>query len=237
MKRIFIILFIICLTLYWLQSWRTQIKIIEQFIPGLPASIEAEGLAMQNVHTGLFSALVADSCGVTAIRITEATADKIRKDGQTFLESAMRSRSNSARRGRPIFYAAWEKMPTAKYSDESVFAAILSCSGRAGIPARQIIEGLEGGNGYASRNRGYNEFYILLDQRLFSLCIHELILVAEKTGGKTPALFNHDVRGSAGAPPPQSAIISIEAKLTVPLGFRAHRRAGPPPRPCRDRSR
>lgn len=168
MKSNVLVCLLFCLLIFRIDAWRAKVEITERVVAALPISIEPKGFAMRNVRTGLWSALISDSCGVTAIRITDETAKRIKEEDLTFFETVKRSRSNTVRGGRPVIYEDWYKMPEsfARSIGDSMIMAIFSCAGRSGIPSRQIIEGLKGGNAYVS-NKGDSDFYVLPDQKLF----------------------------------------------------------------------
>ena len=156
------------LLLLWLDAWQTRLNLTARFIDILPPAIEPAGLAMRNVHTGLFSAIVDDRCGTTVIGISEVTAERINSEGLAFFETAERSRSVVAARGSAIDYATWQKLPQTgnRSIGDAFIMTVFSCAGRRNIPSRQIIEGLESGNAYVS-SAGGSDFYVLPDQRLF----------------------------------------------------------------------
>jgi len=111
MKSSIYVCLLFCFLIFRLDAWRAKIEITDRVVAALPASIEPEGFAMRNVRTGLFSALISDNCGITAIRFTDATAKKINDEGLSFFEGAKRNRSNTARRRGPVVYEDWQKLP------------------------------------------------------------------------------------------------------------------------------
>jgi hypothetical protein len=160
---------LLCFALYAYYAWQNKIELTERFISTMPASIEPDGYAMRNVSTALFNDLIQDSCGVTAIHISDKTANRIKQQGHSFFETAKQSRSNDVRISGPLLYKVWQRYskPANDSLGDSMIMAIFDCAGRSGIPDRQIIRGLKGGNAYYSSQSGYSEFYVLPDQKLF----------------------------------------------------------------------
>lgn len=50
---------------------------------------------------------------------------------------------------------------------EALIMAVLDCGGRSNIPVESILNGIKEGNGYAAGISGYNQYYVLPDQKLF----------------------------------------------------------------------
>lgn len=148
------------------EAARAKIEMSDRFIAGLPSEIEADGLLMRNVKTGFIHSLIPDSCGVNAIRITDATVSRIKVEGLAFFHNATRSRSNPDPRHRTVFYRNWREMRPMKSLAETVIMAVLDCGGRSNIPAESILKGIKDGTGYVAGS-GYNQYYVLPDQKLF----------------------------------------------------------------------
>ncbi|WP_029059858.1 hypothetical protein [Stappia sp. ES.058] len=169
MKKFFLLFIVLAFAAFQVNAWRNKVEGTKRFITGLPLSIEVEGYVMRNARVGLLNSLISDACGITAIRITDATAQKIKEQGLPFFENAKISRSDKARHRSPVFYEDWQKMPPRSRLSigESMIMWASSCAGRSGIPFEQIVDGLTGGSGYVSGGRGYSEMYVFPDQKLF----------------------------------------------------------------------
>lgn len=148
------------------EAARAKIEMSDRFIAGLPSAIETDGLLMRNVKTGFIHSLIPDRCGVNAIRITNAAAARIKVEGLAFFHNATRSRSNPDPRHRTVFYRNWREMRPMKSLAETVIMGVLDCGGRSDIPYEQILQGIKDGTGYVA-GRGYNQYYVLPDQKLF----------------------------------------------------------------------
>ncbi|MEM9634060.1 MAG: hypothetical protein AAGA50_22205 [Pseudomonadota bacterium] len=168
MKSTVFILLLFSAFLYRLDAWQTKVEMTERFVKALPSSIEAEGLIMRRVHVGLLNDLIADSCGTNAIRISDATAIRIKQEGLAFFASAKHGRLESDRNQSAFRNLEWQKLPECSDCSmgESFLMSVFTCAGRSGIPARKIVEGLKAGNGYVSVKSG-SEYYMLPDQKLF----------------------------------------------------------------------
>lgn len=138
----------------------------DRFIASLPSQIETEGLLMRETRTGILNGLIPDYCGINVIRITDATAERLKNGGLTFLKEATRSRWSSRPDTQTVFYEPWRTITPSQSIGDSFVMSVMSCTGSLNIPFHEIIAGIKSGSGFVSSGRGPN-YYLLPDQRLF----------------------------------------------------------------------